>query len=49
MWDGRVVEKLRGLCGRFIFICSFQCVSDNFDWVFVGMCGPNNEYGRKVL
>jgi exonuclease III len=49
MWDRSVVEKLDDCVGRFIVACSFRSVNDNFEWVFTGVYGPNNDYDRKML
>jgi hypothetical protein len=44
-----VVEKLEVCVVCFIIACSFQSVSENFEWAFVGLYGPNNNNDRKLL
>lgn len=49
MWDIRVVKKMEVCVGRFIITCSFCCVSDNFEWVFAGVYGPNDDHKQKHM
>jgi hypothetical protein len=49
MWDRRVVEKMEVWKGRFIIACSFRCESDNFEWAFASVYGPNDDHKRKHM
>ena len=49
MWDRRLVEKFEVCVGCFIIVCSFQSVSDNFEWAFAGVYGPNDDNDRQLL
>jgi hypothetical protein len=46
MWDRRVVEKIEECMGRFVVVCSFRCVTENFEWAFAGVYGPNDDVER---
>lgn len=35
--------------GGFSNACSFRSISDNFEWAFAGVYGPNDDNGRKLL
>ena len=41
MWDRRVVEKIEEAVGLFSISCRFKNVSDQFEWAFIGIYGPN--------
>ena len=49
MWDERVVEKVEEFIGRYMIVCSFKSVSDDFLWAFVGVYGPNLNADRRLL
>jgi exonuclease III len=49
MCGRKVVEKLEDCVGRFTIECSFRCISDNFEWAFASVYGPNNDHDRKLL
>jgi hypothetical protein len=38
MWDKRMVEKIEERVGRYVV----ACVTENFDWAFLGVYGPND-------
>lgn len=35
--DRRVVEKIE----ECVVVCKFRCISDQFEWAFDSVCGPN--------
>ena len=41
MWDRRVVEKIEETMGHFSICCRFKNVSDQFEWAFTSIYGPN--------
>lgn len=41
--DRQVVEKIEECVGRFVVGSSFRCVTENFEWAFVGVYGPNDD------
>jgi exonuclease III len=49
MWDKRVVKKLKVCVGYFIIACSFRSVSDNIEWAFTSVHGPNDDHDRQLL
>jgi len=49
MWDRRVVEKIEDCVGSYSVACFFRSVSDNVDWVFAGMYGPNDDVERRYF
>jgi hypothetical protein len=34
---------------NFSIVCSFKSVIDNFEWVFVGVYGPNDDVDKSFL
>jgi exonuclease III len=49
MWDRRVVEKVEECVGRFVVACAFRCVTENFEWAFAGIYGPNDDVEIRGL
>jgi exonuclease III len=49
MWDRRVVEKVEEYVGRYVVACAFRSVSDNVEWGFAGVYGPNDDCDRRGL
>ncbi|GLT55575.1 hypothetical protein SLA2020_286860 [Shorea laevis] len=49
MWDRRVVEKVEECVGRFVVACAFRSVTENFEWAFAGIYGPNDDVERRGL
>ena len=41
LWDRRVVQKRGFWRGSHSVSCHFQNVEDGFDWLFIGVYGPN--------
>ena len=46
MWDRRVVEKLDEAVGYYSLSCKFRIVTDQFDWIFTRVYGPNLDSER---
>jgi hypothetical protein len=49
MWDRRVVEKIEDCVGRFVVACLFRSVTENWEWAFAGVYGPNDDGARSIL
>ena len=49
MWDIRVVEKIVEAVGHFSISCRFKNVSDQFEWAFTGIYGPNLNKKRQFM
>jgi exonuclease III len=49
MWDRRVVEKVDEAVGLFSVSCKFRCVTDQYDWAFLGVYGPQSDGDRRVM
>ena len=49
MWDRRVVEKIEEAVGHFSISCRFKNVSDQFEWAFTGIYGPNLNRKRQFM
>ena len=49
MWDRRVVEKIEEAVGYFPILCRFKNVSDQFEWAFTGIYGPNLNKKRQFM
>jgi hypothetical protein len=49
MWDRRVVEKIEECVGKFIVACVFRSVTENCEWAFAGVYGPNDDGVRSIL
>ena len=49
MWDRRVVEKIEEAVGFFSILCRFKNVSDQFEWAFTGIYGPNLNRKRQFM
>ena len=49
MWDKRVVEKIEEAMGQFSILCRFKNVSDQFEWAFTGINGPNLNRKRQFI
>jgi hypothetical protein len=49
MWDMRVIEKIEECVGRFAVACVFKSVTENCEWAFAGVYGPNNDGARSIL
>ena len=49
MWDRRVVEKIEEAVGFFSISCRFKNVSDQFEWAFTGIYGPNLNRNRQFM
>jgi exonuclease III len=49
MWDRQVVEKIEECVGRFVVACVFRSVTENFEWAFAGVYGPNDDGIRRNL
>jgi len=47
MWDGQEVETIEACVGNFVVACSF--ITENFEWAFVGIYGPNDDVERRCL
>ena len=48
LWDRRVVERIDSAVGHYIS-CKFRNVSDQKDWAFSGVYGPNINRERNVM
>jgi hypothetical protein len=48
MWDMRLVEKIERV-GRYVIACAFRCVTENFEWAFTSVYGPNDDIERRGL
>lgn len=42
-------EKIEGCVGTYTVACSFRGVSDNFEWAYGSVYGPNDDNDRKRL
>ena len=49
MWDRRVVEKIEEAVGHFLISCRFKNVSDQFEWAFTSIYGPNLNKKRQFM
>ena len=49
IWDQRVVEKIEEIVGHFLVCCRFKNVSDQFEWAFTGVYGPNLNRKRQLM
>jgi exonuclease III len=49
MWDRRVVEKIDEAVGLFSVSCKFRCISDQYEWAFSGVYGPQSNRDRRVM
>ena len=49
MWDQRVVEKIEEAMGHFSVSCRFKNVSDQFEWAFTSIYGPNLNRKRQIM
>jgi hypothetical protein len=49
MWDRRVVEKIEDCVGRYVVACLFRSVTENWEWAFAGVYGPNDDGVRSML
>nr|XP_023928304.1 uncharacterized protein LOC112039655 [Quercus suber] len=49
MWDRRVVEKIEEAVGFYSISCRFKNVSDQFEWAFSGIYGPNLNKNRLFM
>jgi exonuclease III len=49
MWDRQVVEKIEECVGRFVVACVFRSVTENFEWAFASVYGPNDDGIRRNL
>ena len=49
MWDRRVVEKIEEAVGHFPISCRFKNVSDQFEWAFTSIYGPNLNKKRQFM
>jgi hypothetical protein len=49
MWDKRVVERVEEAVGTLSISLKFKNVTDQFDWMFTGVYGPNIDTERAVL
>ena len=49
MWDMRVVEKVDKAAGYYSLSCKFRYVTDQFEWIFSGVYGPNLDSERGLL
>uniref|UniRef100_A0A2N9I2D6 Reverse transcriptase domain-containing protein n=1 Tax=Fagus sylvatica TaxID=28930 RepID=A0A2N9I2D6_FAGSY len=47
MWDRRVVEKIDEAVGLFSVSCKFRCISDQYEWAFSGVYGPQSNRDRR--
>jgi hypothetical protein len=48
-WDRRVVEKADEANGYYSLSCKFKNVSNQFEWVFSGVYGPNVDKEMGIL
>jgi hypothetical protein len=48
-WDRRVVEKADEAAGYYSLSCKFKNVSNQFEWVFSGVYGPNVDKEMGIL
>lgn len=48
MWDRRVV-RIEECVGNFVVACPFRCVTENFEQIFAGVYGPNDDVERRCL
>lgn len=46
MWDSRILSKLDEVVGTFFVSCVFKNVDDGFEWVLIGVYGPNDDAMR---
>ena len=49
LWDKRVLEKMDEAVGQFSLSCKFRNVSNQFEWIFTGVYGPNTNRERRQL
>ena len=49
IWDKRVVEKIDVFIGQFSISVLLRRVLDGFEWVCIGLYGPNADYNRAAL
>ena len=49
MWDIRVVEKVDKAAGYYSLSCKFRYITDQFEWIFSGVYGPNLDSERGLL
>ncbi|KAK9278428.1 hypothetical protein L1049_027993 [Liquidambar formosana] len=43
MWDNRVLSKVDEGIGVFSTSCVFKNIDDGFQWIFIGVYGPNDD------
>lgn len=49
MWDRQVVEKIEEAMGTFSVSCKFRMVSNQYEWIFSDVYGPNRDADRGGL
>ena len=49
MWDRRVVENFKESVGRFVVARMFKTVTENCQWAFVRVYGPNDDGAKSIL
>ena len=49
MWDRRMVERVDEAVGYYSLSCKFRNVIDQFEWIFIGVYGPNLDSERCNL
>ena len=49
MWDRRAIEKIEAAVGFCSISCRFKNTSDQFEWAFTGIYGPNLNRNRQFM
>ena len=49
MWDRRVVKMIEEAVGFFSISCRFKNISDQFEWAFTGIYGPNLNKNHQFM